>query len=289
MGRSLVHPCAAQILNMHRILLVALFSLAQLALPAAAARAQGSCTAPSADCVAMGELDLSVSIGIGERSNPVAGASDIPLVIVPHVSYYAERFFLENLELGYSLYESDAHTINLLATPGYDRVFFVRDDPQNVFGSGATGGLSTPLEAEAPLAPRKTTYFTGLEWLTRKGPLIGQIGAFYEATGRHKGYEVRAAAAAPVVQSTHSLVVSAGFTWKSAEVVRYYYGVDARYEPGPAFNPFVRLGYSRPLAERWALTAFVHYERLADAIADSPIVGDAGVTTMFAGVVFKIL
>ncbi|HET9395082.1 MAG TPA: hypothetical protein VFO36_03420, partial [Nitrospiraceae bacterium] len=66
---------------------------------------QSSCKAPSADCIAVGELDVSVSLGLGKRTNPISGNSDIPLVVVPHVSYYGKRFFLENFEVGYTLYE----------------------------------------------------------------------------------------------------------------------------------------------------------------------------------------
>lgn len=271
---------------------LALVALLQLA-AVWPAGAQTPCTSPSADCVVVGDLNLSLSIGLGQRSNPLKGASDIPLVLVPHLSYYRERFFIENLEIGYTLYESGGHTLNALATPGYDRVFFVRDDPQNYVVTLSLGdfggGIDSPRESVIPLRRRRTTYLTGLEWLTRSGPFIGQLGAFYEATGRHKGFEIRGAAAAPLMQRADSLVLSGGFTWKSAEVVDYYYGVDGRYEPGAAFSPFVRLGYARPLSERWAFGAFVHYERLAAAIADSPIVGEHGVTTVFAGFTCRIL
>jgi outer membrane protein len=269
---------------MHRALLVLLL------MAAAPARAQSGCASPSADCVVVGDWSLSVSLGYGERSNPIAGGRDIPLVVVPQISYYGKRFFLENLDLGVTLYENATHTLNLLATPGYDRVFFVRDDPQNYFVAFA-GGTAVPAapEPEPMMAhPRRTTYLTGLEWLFRAGPVAGQLDALYEATGRHKGHEMRGAVAAPLVQNDNSLVISTGFTWKSAALVNYYYGIDRLYRADAAFNPFIKLGYSRPLNERFTLSAFAHYEYLDDAIADSPIVTDHGVLSVFAGVVIKL-
>jgi len=249
------------------------------------------CTTPSPDCVVVGEWDMSVSLGLGERSNPIAGASDIPLVVLPQISYYGKRFFLENLDLGVTVYEDEATTFNFLATPGYDRVFFVRDDPQNYFvapvGSGAVSAPTSDLDA-AIARPRHTTYLAGLEWLFRVGAAAGQLDALYEITGRHQGYELRGAIAAPLLQTDDTLVLNAGFTWKSAELVRYYYGVDDRYRPGSAINPFIKLGYSRPLSPRLTLNAFAHYEYLDDEIADSPIVSDQGVLSFFAGVVVKI-
>ena len=92
----------------------------------------------------------------------------------------------------------------------------------------------------------------------------------------------------PLLTSKGSLVASAGLTWKSAEVVRYYYGVDQLYEPGSALSPFVKLRYSLPLSDRWTLNAFAHYEHLAGSIANSPIVSEDHVTTAFAGVVFRV-
>ena len=85
-----------------------------------------------------------------------------------------------------------------------------------------------------------------------------------------------------------SVVVNAGFTWKSQALVRYYYGIPGFYEPGAALNPFVKLGYSHALSDRWSLNAFVHYEYLDGTIAASPIVADHAVLTVFAGVVFKV-
>lgn len=279
---------------MHHALYNALILLSAALLSQAAA-AQTACKAPSPDCVVVGEWDITLSLGAGERSNPVEGNSDIPLVVIPQISYYGKRFFIESLELGFTLHENDSNTFNLIAAPGYDRVFFYRNDLQNIFVSGVSSFVSTPgdkaesLAGDYPVRRRRTTYLAGPEWIFNYGPVIGQVSALYEVTGRHDGYEVRAAVAAPIIQSTGSLVVSTGLTWKSSALVRYYYGIEDLYEPGSALNPFLRLGYSLPLAQRWTFTAFAHYEYLDDAVANSPILFEHGVTTVFAGVVFKVL
>jgi MipA family protein len=263
-----------------------------------AAPLQNNCKSPSPDCVEVGQLNITLSLGAGTRTNPLLGESDIPLVVIPQVSYYGKRFFLENLDLGFTLHEGASNTFNLIASPGYDRVFFYRDDLQNIFVSGAGGAItvSAPPVAEfdsptleLPVRKRHTTYLAGPEWLFHYGPVVGQIDALYEVTGRHDGYEVRAAVAAPIIQTENSLVISTGLTWKSAALVRYYYGVDNFYEPGSALNPFLKLGYTRALSDRWSFNAFAHYEHLGDAIADSPLVAEKGVTTVFAGFVLKVL
>lgn len=260
-----------------------------------AAAAQASCKAPSADCVAVGELDVALSFGYGVRTNPVVGRDDIPLFVIPQVSYYGKRFFLESLEPGVTLFESDAHTINLIATPGYDRVFFSRHDLQNVivpFAAVGPPSLAPRIEAEDqtfPVGRRHTTYLAGPEWLFRHRNFIGQLSALYEVTGRHQGYELRAAISAPLLQTKQSLVINTGLTWKSAASVDYYYGVKDFYQPDSALNPFIKLSYALPLSARWTFTAFVHYEYLDDTIVDSPIVSDREVVTAFAGLNFKVL
>jgi outer membrane protein len=273
--------------------LLTLLAIAAAAGPPAA-DAQTPCKAPSADCIAVGDLQVSLSFGYGTRTNPVEGRDDIPLFVIPYLSYYGKRFFLESLEPGVTLYESDAHTFNLIATPGYDRVFFSRHDPQNIivpFAAEAPPGLveETVEEQTFTVRQRHTTYFAGPEWLFRHREFIGQVSALYEFTGRHKGYEVRAAVSRPLIQSEQSLVINAGLTWKSAATVDYFYGVKDLYSPGAALNPFVKLSYSLPLSQRWTLTAFVHYEFLDDTIVDSPIVSGREVVTAFAGLNFKVL
>jgi outer membrane protein len=257
------------------------------------------CTAPSAECAVVGAWEISASLGFGQRSNPIEGKSDIPLVVIPHISWYGKRFFLENLEVGYTLHDGEANTFNIIAAPGYDRVFFFKNDLQNIFISGTgiagattftkAGTVVPPEGREFQVKDRHTTYLVGPEWSFTYGRVTGQLNALREVTGENDGYEVRAAFATPLLSSpTSSLVASAGLTWKSEEIVRYYYGVDGLYHPGSALNPFVKLRYSRPVSDRWTINAFAHYERLGGAISDSPIVTEDHVTTVFAGVVFRI-
>jgi outer membrane protein len=256
------------------------------------AAAQTPCKAPSADCIPVGDLQLSLSFGYGTRTNPVVGRDDIPLFVIPYVSYYGKRFFLESLEPGFTMYESDAHTFNLIATPGFDRVFFSKHDLQNIVVPFAAGPPSLVAQAEdqtISVGHPHTTYLAGPEWLFRHRNFIGQVSALYEVTGRHKGYEARAAVSAPLIQSKQSLAINAGLTWKSAASVDYYYGVPDVYRADAALNPFVKLSYALPLSERWTLIAFVHYEYLDDTIVDSPIVTDREVVTAFAGFNFKVL
>jgi outer membrane protein len=254
-------------------------------------------------------LNFSLGLGYGSRSNPIVNGRDIPLILVPQLSYYGKRFFIENLDVGYTLYENASNAFSLVATPGYDRVFFYRNDPQNYFIGGGTVGPSASsappygatgvppgsgtaeTEAEDPQQilerERDTTYLAGPEWNFNYGRVSGQVSALYEVTGRYNGSEVRAAIAVPLIQTSGALTASAGATWKSAELVTYYYGEKGIYEAGSALNPFVKLAYKLPLGDHWRINALAHYEWLDDAIANSPIIVEQSVTTIFAGVEYS--
>jgi MipA family protein len=271
-------------------------------LVASAAFAGSECTASTDECVAVGTWSFSVALGGGVRTNPVVHGRDIPLVLVPQFSYYGKRFFIDNLDPGVTLFDGESNTLSLVASPGYDRVFFYRSDLQNFFafspmsftgGNGATN-RPTPVLQEVPATShslpqpaRKVTYLAGPEWTFKHGKLTGQVDFLHEITGHTHGEELRAALGMPFGSLLGGdLNARAGITWKSASTVNYYYGYPGLYQAGWALNPFIKLGYSRPLSRKWKLDAFLHEERLGSAISDSPIVDRHYVTTAFIGATY---
>jgi MipA family protein len=273
-----------------------------VAAPAKAAIDDDDCKGPSGDCIAVGKWNFSVALGAGVRTNPLVGGQDIPLIIIPQVSYYGKRFFLDNLDVGFSLAENKSNTLALVASPGYDRVFFYRSDLQNIFvgeltplpGAQEYGPIrysrvssTTPDAMQFPARPRRITYLAGPEWTFELGSLSGQLDVLHEITAQDHGTEVRAALGLPLIESKGSLTVNFGFTWKSASIVNYYYGEPGIYQGCSALDPFVKLGYTVPVTGRWRFDAFAQYERLGSAIADSPIVAERYVATAFVGTIYK--
>jgi MipA family protein len=264
---------------------------------AVTAFATEECTSASDDCVAVGRWNLSVALGAGVRTNPLVHSQDIPLAIVPQFSYYGKRFFIDNLDPGVTLFDGDQNTVSLVASPGYDRVFFFRSDPQNIFVGGVssftaarprvTTQVTATTVSEISLPSPKVTYLAGPEWTFKYSGVTGQLDYLHEITTHNHGDEIRAALGVPLGHLAGSWSANVGLTWKSSAIVNYYYGVPGGvYDAGPALNPFIKLGYSRPLSSKWKLDAFVHFERLGNAIYDSPIVARHYVTTVFAGATY---
>ena len=268
--------------------MLCLIALTQLA------QADDACQPPEKDCVAVGKWNLGVSLGAGIRTNPVAGGKDIPLIVIPQVSYYGKHVFLDDLDFGFYLYDQGNVTLSLIASPGYDRVYFYRSDLQNVFVTGfvpatdQNGKLySEAVTRSFPKRSRNITYLAGPEWTFKADRLSAQLDVLHDITGHDHGTELRAAIGASVFEGRHgTLSGSAGLTWKSASIVNYYYGVPAYYEGGAALDPFVKLAYGLPLSRKWKLSALAQTERLANSIANSPLINRRHVETVFVGATY---
>jgi MipA family protein len=218
-----------------KIVLFALLAAMVRAHAAAAAAAGDDCKESSEDCAAVGRWNFSVALGAGVRTNPLVNGENIPLAVIPHVSYYGKRFFLDDLDLGFSLAETNTNALNLAASPSYDRVYFYRGDLQNLFvtngadGAVAVTGAGTPGAVPFPPRSRHVTYLAGPEWTCKYLGVSGQFDLLHEITGQNHGNEVRAALGIPVWESKGSLSANLGMTWKSAAIVNYYYGAPGIY------------------------------------------------------------
>ena len=102
----------------------ALLLLMYLTLMPQIVSADGACSAAGSDCVAVGEWQFSVGVGLGVRTNPLLDGDDLPILVLPEVNYYGERFFWDTTTLGFTLLDSPHHMINLVATAGLDHMYF---------------------------------------------------------------------------------------------------------------------------------------------------------------------
>ena len=76
---------------------------------------------------------FSLAAGHGKISTVLSGRRPISGNFIPGVSYYGERFYLENTHLGYSLVENDYGYIDLVGELNDDGMFFELDGV-NKFG-----------------------------------------------------------------------------------------------------------------------------------------------------------
>lgn len=104
--------------------------------------ANASCEKDEAECVEVGQWSFSVSLGYGSRSNPVISNDSVPIILLPGITYYGERFFWDNDFIGYTLNDSATHMVNAIATISYDQIYFNHWGVGNFFIDSGFSGSS---------------------------------------------------------------------------------------------------------------------------------------------------
>jgi outer membrane protein len=248
---------------------------------------------------------FSIGLGLGVRTNPVMDNDDIPLIILPQFSYQGERFFIQNLDVGYSLFQNDKQQLNLLLTPSYDQIFFNEWDISNFvdhtsLATTVSGGKDGPTLADtnraidkSRLHDRRMAALAGIEYSQNIYDLDFQLQVLQEATGYYDGNEVRFAISKSISVGKHDVKLTLGANWQNAKTVDYFYGLSERESPGNfayeangGLTSLLRFDWNYQLDEHWNLRFFTSYRHLSHSISDSPLVTKDNVVTAFAGGVY---
>ena len=285
---------------LHRRLSAYLVIIAFLLATSLPADAEQECDSDDANCKLIGEWHFGLALGIGARTNPLIDSEDIPLLVLPSFSYYGENFFIDNLDVGYTLFDSANHMINLVATPSYDRVFFERWDISNIFvdisgaaspsvgGENNIGDNFTQINANE-LNKRKFSLLGGAEWSSQLSLGQIQLGIFHDISNVHSGAEARFAYS--TLTSDAGWNGTFGLTWKDAEMTDYYYGVDqnevidnrALYQAGSSLNPFIRINWQQTEQQSGFWRFGLEFQKLDKSISDSPLINKDYVLNIFIG------
>lgn len=245
---------------------------------------------------------FSVALGAGVRTNPVMDNKDIPLVIIPQVSYQAERFFIQNLDIGYSLIQNDRQTLSLLLTPSYDQVFFNEWDISNFVDNSGFASVSkdsptveqtTRAIDKSKLHDRRMAGLAGIEYSQNFYAMDLQLQALQEFTGYYDGSEVRLALSKNINFGKSDIKLTLGANWQNAASLNYFYGLGELesigkpvYKPDSGLSSLLRFDWNYQLDEHWSLRFFTSYRHLNHAISNSPLVTDNNVVSAFAGGVY---
>ncbi|GLS82484.1 MipA/OmpV family protein [Paraferrimonas haliotis] len=253
-------------------------------------------------CIDTHQWLIGVNLGYGEKANPINAKDDIPIYATPNFAYYGKRFFVEDLDFGYTLVEAKDYSINAVTALPEDRAYFQRWDPSNIFvsfnsltaGSIAKTNASNDLSKmdTESLADREFTVMAGLEghyYLTQSQTLSAQVVT--DALGVHSGSQATLAWATNHFWQNWIIDVSVAGQWKNKQFASYYYGVRPDeatsahfiYQADDAINGLATLNARYRLNESWHLLLAYQYQLLADSIKNSPIVVDSDTNNFFLG------
>lgn len=334
----------AQILSGHLFHIV-LLSLLLLSSSLVAA----SCHPELQSCIEADSFEFSLAMGGGAIINPLNGGDNIPLIILPSISYYGEQFYLENTEIGYTLTETRDYSFSLTAGLNGEKALFSRWHPTNLFapsGLGNTGSLSSappielpvqsaPPEADAPpqlIGPDELDPSLDLPSIEEPGtitepepalPTIGiddvskrewaadggmrlnlftdwgrwQFKANTDITGVHHGYQLDLLYQQGFIYERWLHVLSLGGSYKSENLVDYYYGVDENDDVDPrlyyqgkgSINPFIRWYGANNLNKDWQFIYWLGLQQQGDGISDSPLMQQSQIINGFVGFSYRVM
>ena len=247
-----------------------------------------------------------VALGYGERTNPLIQSDDIPVVVDLDIAWFGERWFFDNFDLGFELFDRPSFTTNIVARVNSDRAFFSKTNTKYInfsyLGGGAIGPATDPgsgglVEQPVKFKPPKRDYAieAGFEMLMDGEWGMAALRAFHDVSGTHHGYELSADYGFRWVRGRWSIAPSVGVSYKSAALSDYYWGVHSdeatfllpeyEAEGGLGWEAGLRTSYYLTKSIRLAVSA--NYERLQHSVAMSPLVEDKQVLGYFAGMAWQ--
>ena len=263
------------------------------------------CQSSEPNCVPVGEWHFSVALGAGVYTNPLHGGKHIPLVLIPYVSYYDEKFFIENTTIGYTLLDQAGWNISLVGQLNHEQAFFERWHPNNIFvasahssfinGEIAADNVERTIDVQ-DVSHRDWAYDSGLliNWyLTSKSQLtlevLHDISNVYQ--GAHATIDYRYRTTFGFIKKS-KLELATGISWKSSQLTNYYYGLSEKdtddsllhYRANAAWSPYIGLAFNKRLSKDWQLKVNIKREFLSNSITNSPLIRKNHVDTVFLGV-----
>ncbi len=272
-------------------------------------------------CREFSRWQLGIGGGAGRRTNPLINSDDINIYWFVDIAYFGNHFFFDNGDLGLTLYANDNMSLNAIVTYGNEKTFFSHINDESFSLSGIVDLVAAEDEVtippanpgnspEPPTADSETSSTTDTEdppdrdlsiesgieiiYTLPHGELHSQL--LTDISSTHNGQELWFSYSLPYRWENIKLVPSLGFSWKSQQLVDYYYGIRAdettearsRYEADSSTtNLFFKLSLAYRLSSHWQLVSVLEYQTLGDEIKASPIVDDNHLSTYFIGLLYR--
>jgi outer membrane scaffolding protein for murein synthesis (MipA/OmpV family) len=166
---------------------------------------------------------------------------------------------------------------------------------------GAVGRLNT-----LGFGADKSIALAGMEdrqWTIEIAPSLGyrgwpvqlQLHPYWEATGRHSGFNSEFLVSLPIQHSRGWITPQIRLSYKDENYTGYYFGVTEaealpnrpEYSPGAATDIAARLHWGYQISEKWLLSGHLDYEWLDSEISDIPIVDKDTLWSVNVGIAYN--
>src|SRR6186713_594721 len=128
---------------------------------ASVVHAQADATDPSTTATAVASAPppkerswrIGAAFGYGERTNPLIQSDDIPVLVDVDIAWFGKRWFFDNGDVGFTLFDRPSSTTSLVARVNDDRVFFGKTNTRYVNFAYAGNGVTVAFTPPPPGTP----------------------------------------------------------------------------------------------------------------------------------------
>lgn len=259
------------------------------------------------DCVAPGEWQLGIAMGLGVRTNPLVDGNDIPLLFLPDIAWYGDNAYFDNGELGYQWHEDMTFSFESFIAINRERVFFSFWHPANILIPTSNLGVSTVVGPEEVANPDTTKIsiedIASRRWAIDGGVRIHihqdkgewRLALSTDVSSVHNGQQVALSYIHDWQWLSWHLSLTPSLVWKSSSLINYYYGLSAKdkvelqayYNGRGGWQPAISVSASKKIDEHWQWLVFASFQALNKGMSDSPLVEADNISSVFFGMAYK--
>lgn len=223
-----------------------------------------------------GAFGIGATLSLTQR--PFVGVGN-QLTLLPYFSYKHGNFYIESLDIGYTVIKQSTVKLDALLTPRF----------YEVKASFAKNGELNGIDQTNP------TYMGGLSAQFRAGKTVITAQVFHDLIESKGNEAVLTASKAFVTSNKLSLIPSIGATYQDSKMVDYFYGVQANevaagrpyYEGESSINYNATLNGIYKWSKHVDLLGQVKFEALGSGIKNSPIVNRSTIFAITVGGVYR--
>lgn len=175
---------------------------------------------------------FSIAAGLGHYDSLTLTGSDQQFYLMPRWSWYKGNFYIENLDLGFNLFESTAFSLDLSTKQSLDALMFKGSSIENAFLKGISDAkypLGLPWngnpEDKLTIKERSLSYLAGLSLYYRAEALQLSSGLHQDISNVHHGFEWLTEGRYLLEQDQLSAAFSLGARLLSTKYSNYYFGI----------------------------------------------------------------
>ena len=243
------------------------------------------------------QWQFSVTVGHGQYGSLLFDGSPANLYVVPRWSLYYKRFYLENLDLGFNLVETEHFSLDLTGKQSFDALSVRHSNAEDgLLKSIAVNNVKIPvlwdetIDDVVNFQRRHLSYLAGISLYARADNLELRSEWHTDISGVHHGQEWNTLLRYQYQTPSFNLAPSLGVRRLDRRYANYYFGLGNHdtsdlfsAQPGQMWLPSAKLEASVKVSTDLRFTASLKREFYPAKVMDSLFIGSRHHDIWFIG------